>query len=342
MNAQLNSPLIRQGRAERLLSIIRLQTEIAKLGLDLFSVMATAASGVQNLTNADAAAVETAEGDEMVYRACSGAAGSLLGLRLKIQGSLSGLCVTKGVALRCDDSETDSRVDIAACRKVGVGSMIVTPLLHGKEVIGVLKVWCRKPNSFDDSDMEIVGLVSELIAASMFHCASLSQNELFHRATHDPLTGLANRALFYDRLRQELIQARRRIETVAVTIVDMDGLKRINDQCGHHFGDLAITEMSRRLAGAARRSDTVARLGGDEFAIVMPNVNGRVAANECVQRLRDTVSVPFSVDGNSLSLSASAGTAVFPDDGEQAERLIEIADLAMYADKKHRTLTRTH
>jgi len=330
----------RQGRADRLLSIIRLQTEIAKLGLDLFSVMAAAARGVQQLTNADAAAVETAEGEDMVYRACSGAAETLLGLRLKRHGSLSGLCVTQGVALRCDEAETDPRVDLAACRRVGVRSMVVTPLLHGGHAIGVLKVWCRLPNAFDETDVEIVGLVSELIAASMFHSASLAENELFRRATQDPLTGLANRSLFYDRFRQALGQAKRGAESVAVAMIDMDGLKRINDQCGHQLGDLAISEMSRRLASAARNSDTVARIGGDEFAIVMPRVGGRAAAKDCVERLRDAVSLPFNVDGQSLALSASAGTAVFPEDGEQVEHLIALADQAMYADKKRRALVR--
>src|SRR6185369_10554343 len=111
-----------------LMAIIQTQTEIAKLGLDLGAMMELVAEHIQLLTNAQGAIVELVEGDEMVYRAAAGMAGSQLGLRLKREGSLSGLAVASGEILHCRDSETDPRVDLAACRRVGVRSMVVAPL----------------------------------------------------------------------------------------------------------------------------------------------------------------------------------------------------------------------
>ncbi|VVU48632.1 GAF domain-containing protein [Burkholderia anthina] len=126
-----------------LLRIIATQTEIAKLGLDLGSVMAYVTEQVPHLTGASGAVVEFAEGDDMVYRAASGSAAGMLGLRLRRSGSLSGLCVTRGELLHCTDSETDPRVDRDACRRVGLRSMLVMPLMHADTTVGVLKVMRR-------------------------------------------------------------------------------------------------------------------------------------------------------------------------------------------------------
>ena len=156
-------------------------------GLDLGDVIALVSTRAQQLTRASGAVVELAEGDEMVYRATSGIAAQHLGLRLKRKNSLSGLCVAEGRPLCCDDSDTDDRVDRTACRKIGLRSMIVVPLRHHDVVVGVLKVMAGAPHAFDDSDVHILGLMSDLIAAAMFHAAKTS--ELFIQATHDAMTG---------------------------------------------------------------------------------------------------------------------------------------------------------
>ena len=113
---------------EQLMQIINIQTEIAKLGLDLGGVMQYVVEQTLPLINADGAVIELAEDGEMVYPAATGIAKDQLGLRLRIDASLSGLCVTTGETLFCGDSETDPRVDSFACRKVGLRSMIVIPL----------------------------------------------------------------------------------------------------------------------------------------------------------------------------------------------------------------------
>ena len=185
-----------------LIEIIQAQTEIAKLGLDLGGVIAFVAERVQQLTDAGGAIVELAEGEDMVYRAAAGMAQHQLGLRLKRQGSMSGLCVEQGEPLRCDDSESDPRVDREACRRVGLRSMVCTPLNHNGATVGVLKIASPVANAFNEQHIQVLSLMSELIAAAMFHAVEYETSELYHKATHDALTGLANRALFYDRLRQ--------------------------------------------------------------------------------------------------------------------------------------------
>src|SRR5579885_932165 len=134
--------------SERLLQVIKIQAEIAELGMDLGAVMALVAQRTQSLTHATGAVVELAEGQYMVYRAACGLAERQLGLRLKREGSLSGLCVAEGRPLRCDDSETDSRVNREACRIVGLRSMVAVPLKHVDHVVGVLKVMAPQVSAF--------------------------------------------------------------------------------------------------------------------------------------------------------------------------------------------------
>lgn len=323
-------------RPERLLEIIRIQTEIAKRGLDLGGVMTFVAECAQSLTGAKGAFVELAEGDEMVYRAAAGTTEGLLGLRLKRRGSLSGLCVESGEILRCDDAETDGRVDKEACRKVGLRSMVVTPLSHNGTAVGVLKVASPAVGAFNDEDVHLLNLMSELIAAAMFHAVKYESDELYRQATHDAMTGLANRALFFDRLRQCLAQAKRYAEHVGLLNLDMDGLKAINDNYGHRAGDAAIKEVATRLVRASRHSDTVARLGGDEFAVILYRLPGREAAERQMQRIVDQISQPFEFENRALCLGASIGAAISPDDGLEIDALIEKADQAMYAMKKGR------
>jgi diguanylate cyclase (GGDEF)-like protein len=316
--------------------VIRTQTEIAKLGMDLGAVMHLVAEQLKGLTQAGGAIVELAEGGEMVYRAASGIAASHLGLRLNREGSISGLCVAQGQVLRCDDTETDERVDRAACRRVGLRSMVVAPLDYDGNTVGVLKIASSKPAAFEDRDVAILEMMCELIAAAMYHAARNETNELYHRATHDALTGLANRALFYDRLRQQLAQARRNGRSLGILSLDMDCLKPINDRYGHRAGDAALRTTADRLRRTSRQADTVARLGGDEFGMILSGVDGREGAVEATRRVSEQVCHVFTFEENVLPLEASVGVALFPEDGEEVDRLLESADQSMYAAKRLR------
>jgi GAF domain-containing protein len=220
----------KQPTSKQLLSVIQTQTAIAKLGLDINAVMTLVAEQVQLITHAKGAIVELAEEGDMVYRAVSNGANQFLGLRLKMDSSLSGLCIAQNTTLYCKDSETDERVDREACRRVGLRSMAVVPLIHCDELIGVLKIYSERINAFKESDINLLTLMSELIAAAMYHASKFGAQELYKLATQDQLTGLANRALFLDCLRQGVEQAKRTQKLLRILIIDMDGLKPINDQ----------------------------------------------------------------------------------------------------------------
>jgi diguanylate cyclase (GGDEF)-like protein len=319
-----------------LLEIINLQTDIARQGLDLGGVMQLVCQRAGSLCGASAAVVELAEGGDMVYRAAAGVAEGALGLRLKRQGSLSGLCVEQDAILRCDDSETDPRVDRAACRRVGLRSMLVVPLRHDGQSVGVLKVGAAHANAFEPKQAQILGLLSELIGAAIYHAVQYESSDLYYRATHDPLTSLANRALFYDRLRQQLAQASRACSNVAVLNIDMDGLKAINDNLGHRAGDAAICQVAQRIARELRQEDLAARLGGDEFGIILCGVRDRDGVGGKCDSISNAIGAPFEFEGQALRLGASIGYAICPEDGQDMERLIELADQAMYRAKHSR------
>jgi signal transduction histidine kinase len=122
------------------------------------------------------AVVELAEDDEMVYRAASGTAKNSVGMRLKIASSLSGLCVRENRVLRCDDTETDDRVDRDACRRIRARSMLVAPLVHRDVVVGVLKVFADQPHAFDGGDVETLRMLAGFIASSLARTAQFETN----------------------------------------------------------------------------------------------------------------------------------------------------------------------
>ncbi|MCE1241346.1 MAG: sensor domain-containing diguanylate cyclase [Azonexaceae bacterium] len=322
---------------KQLLDVISIQTDIVKLGLDLGEVMSQVVERTLALIGADGVAIELAEGDDMVYRAVSGIANPHLGLRLKRASSLSGRCVAVGESIRCDDAEEDARVDRNACRQVGLRSMIVIPLRYRDHTVGVLKAMSAEPAKFGQGDERLLGLLSELIGAAMHFATRLGRDDLFHRATHDALTGLANRSLFIDRLRNIMARLTREQARAGVLMIDMDGLKQINDGLGHRTGDAVLCEFARRLARSARGTDTVARFGGDEFAILLNPIDALPHSLEAaVHRLHSEISLPFVFEGQSLPLRASIGSACFPEESDDVDALLELADQRMYAMKSTR------
>lgn len=321
---------------EKLMEVIAIQTEVARLGLDLGGLMNLVVHRTLNLAGADGAAVEMADGDEMVYRAAAGMADGNLGLRLKRDGSLSGLCVREGRALHCDDALQDPRTDRAACLKLGARSMVVVPLLYQGETVGVLKAMSANVAHFHARHVALLALLSDLVAAAMYFAILYSPGELFHKATHDGLTDLPNRALFLDRLRSSLGQAVRDRQPLAVVMLDLNGLKPVNDGHGHRAGDAVLLEFARRLGAAVRQSDTVARLGGDEFAVMLRPLAAEGGLDTTMKRLAHHLDGGFAFEGRMLTISASMGAASFPEDGGEMAQLLELADQRMYGHKRDR------
>jgi len=160
-----------------------------------------------------------------------------------------------------------------------------------------------------------------------------SQRKAEYLSTHDPLTGLPNRALFHDRLRHALAQARRAKSRMALLFIDLDNFKTINDTLGHDTGDELLKQAANRLRETVRDVDTVARLGGDEFTAVLSDCSAEVA-DQVSRRIVDDLSASFNIDGRSLFVSASIGVAFYPEDGDDSSALVRAADAAMYRAKE--------
>jgi diguanylate cyclase (GGDEF)-like protein/PAS domain S-box-containing protein len=158
------------------------------------------------------------------------------------------------------------------------------------------------------------------------------EQELTKQAFHDGLTGLANRALFRDRLEQALARSARTREPLAVLLLDLDGFKQVNDTLGHDAGDRLLHAVAERFDGAVRPSDTLARLGGDEFALLLDPAT-EAEAEEVAQRLNETIGRPLSLSGRDLSVGASIGIVAHPGGPADGDDLIRHADIAMYAAK---------
>lgn len=156
-------------RAMHLRTILTAQREIMACGPDLQRVMELVVRQTQDLTKANGAAIELVEGEELVYRAASGTAEPFVGLRLAIQGSLSGRCVRERHLMECPDADDDERVDRSACARIGVRSMVVVPLFHENTCMGVLKVMSPEPRRFYSGDVALLELMAGFIAAAMSH-----------------------------------------------------------------------------------------------------------------------------------------------------------------------------
>ena len=177
--------------------------------------------------------------------------------------------------------------------------------------------------------LRIVGTVADIDARK------LQEEQIRHLAHHDILTGLPNRLLFADRLRQALLAAQREEQRMALIFFDLDKFKPVNDNYGHAVGDLLLQQIATRLRSTLRASDTLARLGGDEFVVLLPRVAGTGDARKVAEDILRELSRPFMTEGFSLSISASLGVAVYPDCALDADTLLRCADTAMYEAKLH-------
>lgn len=155
-----------------------------------------------------------------------------------------------------------------------------------------------------------------------------------HLAHHDQLTGLPNRVLLDDRMRQAIQRAKRNRHKVAVLMVDVDYFKRINDSLGHSAGDSLLDSIAKKLCSAVRQTDTVARMGGDEFVIVMPEFRDEKDAERCAETIIQKVSTPTMLGNREVNVTVSIGLCIFPDCAHDADSLLKNADQALYEAKE--------
>lgn len=160
-----------------------------------------------------------------------------------------------------------------------------------------------------------------------------TEQKIAQLAHFDALTNLPNRTLFYDRLDQAVARARRYQQKFAVLFLDLDGFKQVNDRFGHHAGDGLLGMVAERLAENVRDMDTLARVGGDEFVFILNNVDHPDNAVLVANKILESLSRPFVVNGNACLIGCSIGISIFPDDTDDAETLVKMADDAMYMAK---------
>jgi diguanylate cyclase (GGDEF)-like protein len=161
-----------------------------------------------------------------------------------------------------------------------------------------------------------------------------NQARLWQLANHDALTGLPNRMLLMDRMEQLLARMRRQKSHLAVMFLDLNEFKQVNDSYGHEVGDQLLKFVAERLRAAVRADDTVARMSGDEFIVLIEGVQDREALEAVKQKIQQKLSDGFMFDGQLIHVRTSTGIAIFPEDGDSPEALINLADKRMYADKQ--------
>ena len=212
----------------------------------------------------------------------------------------------------------------------GFRSGVCVPIPGAEGPWGALSVHSNHNRIYNDRDVSFLQTVASVLSAAI---RRLDLDRLLHeRSMHDPLTGLPNRTLAYERIEQALARAERDDTSIAVLLLDIDDFKIINDSLGHEAGDRALVRFSGRLAAAARPQDTVARVGGDEFLIISEHISGIDQAQQLAHALTASINTPHAPGYEPTPLSASIGIAV-SDPSSTRQELIRRADLAMYRAK---------
>lgn len=225
----------------------------------------------------------------------------------------------------------------SAVHGFGAVSAASAPLLVQGRLAGMLlALWSVEDRPGGGREC-LLGQLSNLAdQASTALSAARALERARHQATHDALTGLANRVLFTERIEHTLADGRRTGERTAVCFIDLDGFKAVNDQHGHAAGDALLVEVGARISGCVRESDAVARLSGDEFGVLVRRVEHDDAAALVADKLVTVLGEPFVVGGHEMRIGASVGVALAPEAGTTPDQLLLAADGAMYRAKTHR------
>lgn len=209
------------------------------------------------------------------------------------------------------------------------------PLRSAGQAVGILSIFSEDPDAFGEHEVIVLEEVASNLGYGMFalHAETLRQQyaeKLKHQAHHDALTGLANRSLLSDRLKQAIAMAQRLEKQVAVLMLDLDKFKVINDTHGHVVGDLLLKAVAERLNISVRKTDTVARLGGDEFVVLLTNIKREEEVDSLAKKVMATFHKPFQLGDLRLHAQSSIGIALYPQHGDEEQVLLGHADTAMY------------
>ena len=222
----------------------------------------------------------------------------------------------------------------------GVQSLILVPVDFEEHLYGFIELdSLRAPRRWTHDETRVLRFLGSLIGVALSRGRAEkrlqeSHGELERIAHYDPLTQLPNRRLLIERLRQAIAMADRNGTMLGVCFLDLDGLKPVNDRHGHEVGDDLLASVAERLASGVRTGDTVARWGGDEFAILLNGIQDRAACCEVLEHLLDLVAQAYPLDGLRLSVTASIGVTLYPEDPGGEEGLLRQADQALYLAKQ--------
>jgi diguanylate cyclase (GGDEF)-like protein len=213
----------------------------------------------------------------------------------------------------------------------GFPSQVCIPIWVQQQRFGISLAFTTEHSDLDAVVADIASL-GDTIRPALFR--KVSEERIRFAAHHDDLTQLSNRLMFQERLRATLTAARAGGYGFALLYLDLDAFKSVNDTCGHEVGDKLLVAVAQRLRDSVREGDTVARMGGDEFAIIQPFGSQPTAATALAERLLETISQPFELEGQRSLIGVSIGIALYPQDGDGADLLLRNADTALYRAKQ--------
>jgi diguanylate cyclase (GGDEF)-like protein/PAS domain S-box-containing protein len=218
-------------------------------------------------------------------------------------------------------------------RRFGLRSCWSTPIMGAENhVLGTFALYSGEVREPTPLELELTAMATDLAGIAIERVRS--EERIRHMAHHDPLTGLPNRTLFWAQFAKVLDNARSSGRTIAVTYIDLDNFKQINDSLGHAVGDEVLKTLSARMADTIGSGNLIARLGGDEFVIVFSDPMHEGAKSlKCLEELRSSISRPVAVGASSVHATCSMGVSLFPRDGETPKALLASADRAMYEAK---------
>jgi diguanylate cyclase (GGDEF)-like protein len=246
-----------------------------------------------------------------------------------------------GEAVIVADLRADDRFKVFGPRAVeaGLAAVFTFPLHQADKPLGALDLYRDTPGPLDDDDIEAAQILADVTAAYLVNAQTradlqAASERSYQSSVHDALTGLANRVLLRERLEHALLRGRRSGKIVAILFADLDRFKAVNDIHGHRIGDDLLIGVAQRLAGLLRPGDTLARMSGDEFVILCEDLANQSQAEVIASRIVASLSVPFELSGNNVSISASVGVAFAGLGEHMPEHLIQDADVAMYQAKR--------
>ncbi|WP_042167673.1 sensor domain-containing diguanylate cyclase [Paenibacillus gorillae] len=346
----------------RLKVIMEVQQQMLLSNFDLKLFMQTICDRMCLLTDADGSTIEMLAGDEMVYAAVSGTLQPHLGIRIKKNGSLSGLCVTEKEIMYSPDTQQDDRVDKAATMRVGARSMVCVPLFDSNTAVGVLKVISGRTDAFSSRDIETLQLLSLALGSELGKQINYDdkirvlndyeqlliqlraeierrkqlESELIQLTERDILTGLLNRRGFSARIQDWINRASCKEGLFGVFYLDLNKFKQCNDTYGHEVGDLVLVEFANRIKQAVGEADLLARVGGDEFLVAAWLQNGCDDLVQVAKRLIGQLESPMLIKELQLPMTTSVGCSLWLEGMTEVD-LIRVADQSMYLTKSSGT-----